>query len=101
MITFFRGDQQFKNIRERLNAQNYQNKIKIAVIHHQLHPFPEPIIDSRDGEKWMDLSIIRDGGFVERKLQEFEFDVVFHGHKHKPQIRETKSMFGTTVSVSC
>jgi hypothetical protein len=37
----------------------------------------------------MDLSIIRDSGIVERQLERMKFDLILHGHKHKPQIRET------------
>jgi hypothetical protein len=32
---------------------------------------------------------IRDAGLVERRLEKLGFDLVLHGHKHKPQLRET------------
>lgn len=64
------------------------NDIRIAVLHHHLHPFPEPIIRSED-QIWMDLSTIRDAGLVERRLERLGFDIVLHGHKHKAQLRET------------
>lgn len=84
------GWQQFKNIKDCLNSPSINGKMKIAVLHHQIHPFPEPLNDVKQEEKWIDLSVVRDGGFVERKLQELNFDIVLHGHKHRPQLRETK-----------
>ncbi len=86
----FVGWQQFSNIRKQLDKiDELQKSIKIAVIHHQMHPFPEPL-SSIKTEQWIDISIIRDAGFVEKSLEELNFDLVFHGHKHHPQIRETK-----------
>ena len=86
----FVGWQQFNNIKRKLNElSDLQKSIKIAVLHHQMHPFPEPL-NSIKKEKWIDMSIIRDGGYVEKTLEELNFDLVFHGHKHQPQIRETK-----------
>ena len=35
------------------------------------------------------MSTIRDGGLFERFLERREFDIVLHGHKHQPQLRET------------
>jgi hypothetical protein len=40
-------------------------------------------------EVWLDVSTIRDAGHVERYLEKMGFDLVLHGHKHKPQMRET------------
>ena len=37
----------------------------------------------------MDVSIVRDAGAVERWIEEQQFALVMHGHKHKPQLRET------------
>jgi 3',5'-cyclic AMP phosphodiesterase CpdA/tetratricopeptide (TPR) repeat protein len=63
--------------------------IRVALFHHHLHPFPEFIQTDPKAEVGMDLSIIRDSGIVERQLERMKFDLVLHGHKHKPQIRET------------
>jgi hypothetical protein len=35
------------------------------------------------------MSTVRDAGAVERRLEMYGFDFVMHGHKHKPQLRET------------
>lgn len=62
----------------------------VAVLHHHLHPFPEPLQTQREGaEVWMDMSTVRDAGLVEKRLERLGFDLVLHGHKHKPQLRET------------
>jgi len=58
------------------------------LLHHHLHPFPEQI-KKENSEIWQDISTIRDAGITERKLEKMGFDVILHGHKHKPQIRET------------
>jgi len=59
------------------------------MFHHHLHPFPEFIQTDENSQIGMDLSIIRDSGIVERQLERMKFDLILHGHKHKPQIRET------------
>jgi hypothetical protein len=47
-------------------------------------------LTDRPGEDiWIDVSTIRDAGLVERSLERLGFDLVLHGHKHKPQLRET------------
>ncbi|HVG33164.1 MAG TPA: metallophosphoesterase [Pyrinomonadaceae bacterium] len=76
--------------------------VRLAFFHHHLHPFPEPIVRTDDLEMWTDLSTIRDAGFVERKLEELGFDIVLHGHKHKPQVRETsvKDLRASTLESS-
>jgi predicted phosphodiesterase len=63
--------------------------IRIAVMHHHLHPFPE-VLEPREGsDVWLDMSTVRDAGMVEQRLEQLGFDLVLHGHKHKPQLRET------------
>jgi 3',5'-cyclic AMP phosphodiesterase CpdA/tetratricopeptide (TPR) repeat protein len=63
--------------------------VRVAVMHHHLHPFPEAL-DVREGSNvWLDLSTVRDAGLVEQRLEQMNFDLVLHGHKHKPQLRET------------
>jgi len=66
-----------------------ERDLRIAVMHHHLHPFPEPMTRSSESQVWMDVSTIRDAGLVERRLERLGFDMVLHGHKHKPQLRET------------
>jgi hypothetical protein len=57
-------------------------------MHHHLHPFPESY-DAREAKTWADVSLVRDSGLVERWIEEDSFSIVMHGHKHKPQLRET------------
>jgi len=66
-----------------------KSNIICAVMHHHLHPYPEPVVLVKGNEHWHDQSTIRDGALVERFLERAGFDVVFHGHKHKAQVRET------------
>lgn len=85
----FIGGKQFKLISNYIKQNNIdESYIKIAVTHHHLLPHPASVIMS-EGSIWMDLSIIRDSGLVEYKLENMGFDIVFHGHKHNPQLRET------------
>jgi hypothetical protein len=37
----------------------------------------------------LDMSTVRDAGIVEQRLSRLGFSLVLHGHKHKPQLRET------------
>jgi len=62
---------------------------KIGIFHHHVHPFPEPLATREKFEVWQDLSTIRDAGLVERRLARLGFDLILHGHKHKPQLRES------------
>ncbi len=64
--------------------------LMVAVFHHHLHPFPEPVVISPNTGVMIDISTIRDAGLIERDLEKLGFDLVLHGHKHKAQIRETK-----------
>ncbi len=86
----FVGEKQIKAIRKLVSGANVSRAtVKVAVIHHHLHPFPE-LLEQRDPSKtWYDISTIRDAGFVERALENLGIDFVLHGHKHKPQFRET------------
>jgi tetratricopeptide (TPR) repeat protein len=64
--------------------------VRIAVLHHHLHPYPEPVALDAEGAHWIDASTVRDAGLFEQFLEKNGFDVVLHGHKHKPQLRETR-----------
>jgi len=76
--------------------------IRVAMFHHHLHPFPEFIQKDETSQVDIDLSIIRDSGIVERQLEKLNFDLILHGHKHKPQIRETviKNVSNSSVDSS-
>jgi 3',5'-cyclic AMP phosphodiesterase CpdA len=64
--------------------------VRVAVMHHHLHPFPEYVRARERADVWMDVSVVRDAGVLERELEQLGFDVVLHGHKHKAQLRETR-----------
>ncbi|MDU0457632.1 MAG: TIR domain-containing protein [Geobacteraceae bacterium] len=86
----FIGGRQLDSIADLIDLSGgTNNDLRIAVLHHHLHPFPEPIAISQNNQVWTDLSTIRDAGLVERRLERLGFDVVMHGHKHKAQLRET------------
>jgi tetratricopeptide (TPR) repeat protein/predicted MPP superfamily phosphohydrolase len=87
----FIGGAQLERVEELLDADTQGvNAIRVAVMHHHLHPFPEPLASSRAEEQaWQDLSTIRDAGLAEKRLERLGFDLVLHGHKHKAQLRET------------
>ncbi len=85
----FVGRKQLDHVRELLDRIDpSQRAVRVAVLHHHLHPFPEPI-DIEGNSIQVDQSTIKDAGLVERRLERLNFDIVLHGHKHKPQLRET------------
>jgi 3',5'-cyclic AMP phosphodiesterase CpdA len=85
----FVGEKQLRQIRDLLDEHADSSLLKIAVFHHHIHPYPEPIYLNEKEEHWTDLSTLRDGGLLEQFLEKQKFDVVLHGHKHKAQLRET------------
>ena len=74
------------SILEALNIPD--DALRVAVVHHHLHPYPD-FMKPLEAEHWLDMSTIRDGGLFERFLEKVGFDLVLHGHKHRPQLRET------------
>jgi len=87
----FIGDNQLRSLKSMLTDLNPPREwIRIAVIHHHLHPFPEFLDTRGDAPVWLDVSTLRDAGHVERYLERLGFDIVLHGHKHKPLMRETR-----------
>lgn len=85
----FIGQRQLDAVAKLLEGAD-NSGIKVAVMHHHLHPFPELLQDRSLGDEvWNDTSTIRDAGYVEQRLERLGFDLVLHGHKHKPQLRET------------
>jgi 3',5'-cyclic AMP phosphodiesterase CpdA len=86
----FIGGRQLQIVDELLEPDGDRASVRVAVFHHHLHPYPEPIEERTPGEPALDMSTLRDAGLVERNLERLGFDLVLHGHKHKPQIRETR-----------
>jgi 3',5'-cyclic AMP phosphodiesterase CpdA/tetratricopeptide (TPR) repeat protein len=84
----FIGRRQLDHV-DRLLEGVTEPTVKAAVMHHHLHPFPEASDPQGDKEVWVDMSTVRDAGLVEQRLEQMGFDLVLHGHKHKPQLRET------------
>ena len=84
----FVGLKQLDHVR-RLVEDVGEPTVKVAVMHHHLHPFPEALELQGDEDVWVDTSTVRDAGLVEQRLEQMGFDLVLHGHKHKPQLRET------------
>ena len=85
------GDDQLRRIQSHLESIG-GNPILVAVLHHHVLPMDTSIwIDkSKTSEElWLDGSLVRDYGIVESQLQALGFDLVLHGHKHKPAFRET------------
>jgi hypothetical protein len=85
----FIGGRQLRNAATLLDAHPQKELVRIAVFHHHVHPFPEVVELGKDGEHWHDQSAVRDSALVERQLEKNGFDIVLHGHKHKPQLRES------------
>jgi tetratricopeptide (TPR) repeat protein len=85
------GERQLKKLRDQvLSLEHVDEYVKVAVVHHHLHAFPEYVpLPSGDSEVWTDTSTIRDGAIVEQMLEKLGFSIVLHGHKHRPQARET------------
>ncbi len=71
------------------NLDLSDNTARVACVHHHLHPYPESFIATEADGHWIDMSTIRDGGLFEQFLERNHFDIVLHGHKHQPQLRET------------
>jgi 3',5'-cyclic AMP phosphodiesterase CpdA len=63
--------------------------LRFAVMHHHLLPYPEPLEPRNATDVFIDISTVRDAGLVERRLERLGFSLVMHGHKHKPQFRES------------
>ncbi|MEA3014117.1 MAG: hypothetical protein QOD42_2662 [Sphingomonadales bacterium] len=85
----FIGGKQIRRVEKLLASAEFEKLTRIAVLHHHIHPYPEPVVLEPTGGHWHDVSTIRDAGLFERFLEKQRFDLVLHGHKHKPQLRET------------
>lgn len=74
----------------KLLSRRGQGGVRMAVMHHHLHPHPESLGMARSGDDVIaDLSTVRDAGLVEERLIQLGFSVLFHGHKHRAQLRES------------
>lgn len=94
------GGRQLRLIAELLDQfDESMDGVRVAMFHHHLHPYPEFIQKDENSQVDIDLSIIRDSGIVERQLEKMNFDLILHGHKHKPQIRETVIKNGPNSTV--
>ena len=85
------GQRQQKELRRRLTALDLPSDlVRVAVMHHHLHPYPEFLRARANEEVFADLSVVRDAGALESELEQLGFDLVLHGHKHRPLLRETR-----------
>lgn len=82
------GEKQLIRAKEMLNGLDPQT-LRIAVLHHHVIPV-ENRIEIRDDEVAFDVSIVRDFALVEDHLHRLGIDVVLHGHKHMPALRELR-----------
>jgi hypothetical protein len=81
---------QQRNVAELLDRLDVSSDVvRVAVVHHHVHPYPDFVNPVGKDGHWLDMSTIRDGGLFERFLEKQGFDLVLHGHKHRPQLRET------------
>jgi hypothetical protein len=88
---------QLIKLEDLLESIGDQVATKVCVLHHHIHPYPEQVRLDAIGSHWTDLSTLRDGGLVEEFLEKLGFDIVLHGHKHKPQLRETLVRHGPSA----
>jgi hypothetical protein len=84
------GGRQTRVVEDLFRSDTHTPRIRVAVLHHHIHPYPEPVELDDKGVHWQDASTVRDAGLFERFLERHGFDIVLHGHKHKPQLRETR-----------
>ncbi|WP_084187815.1 metallophosphoesterase [Mycobacterium paraffinicum] len=82
----FVGKAQLDNIARLLRGST---GVHFAIMHHHLLPYPESLAARTAGDVFLDMSTVRDAGLVEKRLEKLGFSLVMHGHKHKPQLRES------------
>ena len=83
----FVGKKQLQVVKQQL-MDIADETVKIAVLHHHVIPVKE-LYEFQKGEVVMDRSIVRDFSLVEEQLHGLGFDIVLHGHKHVPSLRES------------
>jgi predicted phosphodiesterase len=59
--------------------KNYKLKFKICNLHH--HPIKQSNIDN-----YKDSDVVERGDQLVKTLNELNFDIIIHGHKHDPQL---------------
>jgi 3',5'-cyclic AMP phosphodiesterase CpdA/tetratricopeptide (TPR) repeat protein len=89
----FVGKRQLDNVRS-LMPEPRPGQVRAVVMHHHLHPYPEPLKARTADDVAVDLSTIRDAGLVEQRFMKLGISLVMHGHKHRPQLRETSVKSG-------
>lgn len=72
-------DEMLENIREDLVSLQHFD-FKVAMTHHH------PIKHSNVSFKYKDIDVIEKGEKLVELLEEFDFQVFIHGHKHEPRI---------------
>jgi hypothetical protein len=92
----FVSGRQLRKVERLIDVPSGAQQVRVAVLHHHIHPYPEQIALDPSGAHLYDTSTIRDAGLLERFLEKHDFDIVLHGHKHKPQLRETRVRDGMT-----
>ncbi len=85
------GKKQLERVQKALTDVG-EDAIRVAVLHHHVIPMDVTLAASRTAKPTdvdFDLSLVRDFGIVEEYLYRMKFDLVLHGHKHAPGLRET------------
>ncbi|MBA9070183.1 3',5'-cyclic AMP phosphodiesterase CpdA [Methylobacterium sp. RAS18] len=73
---------ELQDLATELQGQRTQDLVRIALIHHHVLPIAYSHEQLVGGEQFM---VLRNAGDVLSLLAEHHFDLVLHGHKHKPQ----------------
>jgi predicted phosphodiesterase len=71
------------------------NKLRIFVVHHHLHQFPNP------HPAWRDISIMQNAQPLLELLTEFGFNFVIHGHRHEPNFLSTTINGSKSINILC
>jgi predicted phosphodiesterase len=88
------GEDQLKRVKSLLSTVD-EKVLRVAVLHHHVIPV-ENRLQRRGDDVAMDVSIVRDFALVEDYLHRLGFDIVLHGHKHMPALRETALLSSNT-----
>jgi hypothetical protein len=80
---------------ERVYASAVKDKYRLFVTHH--HPRPQPDLYKDEP----DFSGMVNGESLMEVLTRFQFDVIFHGHKHKPWCRSESVGGQNPIAIWC
>lgn len=86
---------QINDLRKKIEETDFTDKLKIFIIHHHLHQFPNP------DPTWRDISIIQNAQTLLELLTEFEFNFVIHGHRHQPNFHSTSINKSKIINILC